>query len=107
MTSAALVEECFPQYRNAAAILKTRRAEAAQYESFAHGLEREIHLDHERAVCPQDERFYQRRERALVVRTNGSNPLLFPKSGRSPFATDRECYRAKVEALVQIQGEAV
>jgi hypothetical protein len=33
----------------------------------------------------------------------GSNPLLFPEVRQKSICADRECYRAKVEALVQIQ----
>src|SRR5213080_1514862 len=33
----------------------------------------------------------------------GSNPLLFPEVRQKSICTDRECYRAKVDALVQIQ----
>src|SRR5213080_2154330 len=33
----------------------------------------------------------------------GSNPLLFPEVRQKTICTDRECYRAKIEALVHIQ----
>jgi len=40
---------------------------------------------------------------ARCPKRTGSNPLLFPEVRQKSICTDRECYRAKVEALVQIQ----
>jgi len=41
---------------------------------------------------------------AWDLKQTGSNPLLFPEiPRRASVCTDRECYRAKIEALVQIQ----
>src|SRR6202030_2480887 len=40
---------------------------------------------------------------ARCPKRTGSNPLLFPEVRQKSTCTDRECYRAKIEALVQIQ----
>ncbi len=39
------LQECFPQYRNAAAILKDKKAEATTVRELRAWIEREIHLD--------------------------------------------------------------
>jgi len=50
------LQECFPQYRNAAAILKDKKAEATTVRELRAWIEREIHLDLTNAPFdPQDE----------------------------------------------------
>jgi len=63
------LQECFPHYRNTAAILKDKKAEATTVRELRAWIEREIHLDLTNAPFdPQDETLLQRRERALVAR---------------------------------------
>jgi len=99
------LQECFPQYRNAAAILKDKKAEATTVRELRAWIEREIHLDLTNAPFdPQDETLLPKAGAcARCPKRTGSNPLLFPEVRQKSICTDRECYRAKVEALVQIQ----
>src|SRR5258708_3341742 len=99
------LQECFPQYRNAAAVLKDKKAEATTVRELRAWIEREIHLDLTNAPFdPQDEALLPKAGGgARCPQRTGSNPLLFPEVRQKSTCTDRECYRAKVEALVQIQ----
>jgi len=99
------LQECFPQYRNAAAILKDKKAEATTVRELRGWIEREIHLDLTNAPFdPQDETLLPKAGAcARCPKRTGSNPLLFPEVRQKSICTDRECYRAKVEAFVQIQ----
>jgi ParB family chromosome partitioning protein len=99
------LQECFPQYRNAAAILKDKKAEATTVRELRAWIEREIHLDLTNAPFDtQDETLLPKAGAcARCPKRTGSNPLLFPEVRQKSICTDRECYRAKVEALVQIQ----
>src|SRR5437588_7941825 len=99
------LQECFPQYRNAAAILKDKKAEATTVRELRAWIEREIHLDLTNAPFdPQDETLLPKAGAcARCPKRTGSNPLLFPEVRQKSICTDRECYRAKLEALVQIQ----
>jgi ParB family transcriptional regulator, chromosome partitioning protein len=99
------LHECFPQYRNAAAILKDKKAEATTVRDLRAWIEREIHLDITNAPFdPQDETLLPKAGAcARCPKRTGSNPLLFPEVRQKSTCTDRECYRAKVEALVQLQ----
>jgi len=101
------LHECFPQYRNAAAILKDKKAEATTVRELRAWIEREIHLDLTNAPFdPQDETLLPKAGAcARCPKRTGSNPLLFPEVRQKSTCTDRECYRAKVEALVQIQAK--
>src|SRR5205807_7739244 len=98
-------QECFPQYRNAAAILKDKKAEATTVRELRAWIEREIHLYLTNApVDPQDGTpLPKARACARCPKRTGSNPLLFPEVRQKSICTDRECYRAKIEAIVQIQ----
>jgi ParB family chromosome partitioning protein len=98
------LQECFPQYRNAAAILKDKKAEATTVRELRAWIEREIHLDLTNAPFdPQDETLLPKAGAcARCPKRTGGNPLLFPEVRQKSICTDRECYRAKVEALVQI-----
>jgi ParB family chromosome partitioning protein len=99
------LQECFPQHRNAAAILKDKKAEAVTVRALRQWIEREIHLDLTNAPFdPQDETLLPSAGAcARCPKRTGSNPLLFPEVRQKSICTDRECYRAKVEALVQIR----
>ena len=100
------LQECFPHHRNASAILKDKKAEAVTVRELRAWIEREIHLDLTNAPFDaQDETLLPSAGAcSRCPKQTGSNPLLFPEIPRkSAICTDRECYRAKVEALVQIR----
>lgn len=101
------LQECFPHHRNASAVLKDKSAEVVTTVRELRGwIAREIHLDLTNAPFdPQDEKLLPSAGAcAKCPKQTGSNPLLFPEMPRkSSICTDRECYRAKVEAFVQIQ----
>lgn len=99
------LQECFPQHRSAAAILKDKKAEAVTVRELRQWIEREIHLDLTNAPFdPQDETLLPSAGAcARCPKRTGSNPLLFPEVRQKSICTDRECYRAKVESLVQIR----
>jgi ParB family chromosome partitioning protein len=99
------LQECFPHHRNAASILKDKKAEATTVRELRAWIEQEIHLDLTNAPFdPQDETLLPSAGAcARCPKRTGSNPLLFPEVRQKSICTDRECYRAKVEALVQIQ----
>jgi ParB family chromosome partitioning protein len=97
--------ECFPQYRTTAAVLKDKKAEAVTVRSLREWIEREIHLDITNAPFDaQDENLLPvAGSCAACPKRTGNNPLLFPEVRQKSICTDRSCYRAKVEALVQIR----
>jgi ParB family chromosome partitioning protein len=100
------LQECFPHHRNASAVLKDKRAEAVTVRELRGWIAREIHLDLTNAPFdPQDEKLLPAAGAcSRCPKQTGSNPLLFAEISRSAsICTDRECYRAKVQALVQIQ----
>jgi len=94
------LHECFPQH-----LLKDKKAEAVTVRELRAWIEREIHLDLTHAPFdPQDETLLLSAGAcARCPKRTGSNPLLFPEVRDKSTCTDRECYRAKVEALVQIR----
>src|SRR6266513_6440372 len=75
------LQECFPQYRNAAAILKDKKAEATTVRELRGWIEREIHLDLTNAPFdPQDGTPLPKAGAcARCPKRTGSNPLLFPE----------------------------
>jgi ParB family chromosome partitioning protein len=100
------LQECFPQHRSASAILKDKKAEAVSVRELRAWIEREVHLDLTNAPFDtQDETLLPSAGAcARCPKQTRSNPLLFPEIPRkSSICTDRECYRAKIEALVQIR----
>src|SRR5215467_9064601 len=101
------LQECFPHHRNAGAVLKDKNAEVVTTVRELRGwIAREIHLDLTNAPFdPQDEKLLPAAGAcSRCPKQTGSNPLLFPEiPRRASICTDRECYRAKVEALVQIR----
>jgi ParB family chromosome partitioning protein len=100
------LQECFPHHRNAGAVLKDKHAEPTVTVRELRGwIAREIHLDLTNAPFdPQDEKLLPAAGAcSRCPKQTGSNPLLFPEiPRRASICTDRECYRAKVQALVQI-----
>jgi ParB family transcriptional regulator, chromosome partitioning protein len=99
------LQECFPQHKTASAILKDKKAEAVTVRQLREWIEREIHLDITNAPFdPQDEALLPAAGScAACPKRTGNNPLLFPEIRLKSICTDRACYRAKVEALVQIR----
>jgi ParB family chromosome partitioning protein len=100
------LQECFPHHRNTSAVLKDKKVEAVGVRELRAWIEREVHLDLMNAPFDtQDETLLPSAGAcAHCPKQTASNPLLFPEIPRkSSICTDRECYRAKVEALVQIQ----
>jgi ParB family chromosome partitioning protein len=97
--------ECFPNHRTAAALLKDKKAEALTVRELRAWIEREIHLDITNAPFdPQDAALVPAAGScAACHKRTGNNPLLFPEIRQKSICTDRACYRAKVEALVQIR----
>ena len=74
-------KECFPLHRNAASILRDRKAEAATVRELREWIEREIHVDLTNAPFdPQDGTLLPKAGRcARYPKRTGSNPLLFPE----------------------------
>ena len=99
------LQGCFPGHRTAAAILKDGKAEAVTVRQLRDWIEREIHLDITNAPFdPQDETLLPAAGScSKCPKRTGNNPLLFPEVRQKSICTDRACYRAKVEALVQIR----
>ena len=97
--------ECFPHHRTAAAIAKDQKAEAVTVRELREWIEREIHLDITNAPFdPQDEALLPSAGSCTACpKRTGNNPLLFPEIRQKSICTDRACYRAKVEAFVQIR----
>ncbi len=97
--------ECFPHHRTAAAIAKDQKAEAVTVRELREWIEREIHLDITNAPFdPQDEALLPSAGScAACPKRTGNNSLLFPEIRHKSICTDRACYRAKVEAHVQIR----
>jgi ParB family chromosome partitioning protein len=99
------LQECFPTRRTAAAIAKDQKAEAVTVRELRGWIEREIHLDLTNAPFdPQDESLLPSAGNcARCPKRTGNNPLLFPEVRQKSICTDRACYRAKLEALVQLR----
>jgi ParB family transcriptional regulator, chromosome partitioning protein len=104
------LRECFPEHRNAAAILKDGKAEAVTVRELRAWIEREVHLDLANAPFdPQDAALLPSAGPcAKCPKRTGNNPLLFPETNlRKSTCTDRDCFRAKVAALVQIRMKSL
>jgi len=97
--------ECFPQHRSTAALLKDKKAEAVTVRSLREWIEREIHLDISNAPFDaQDETLLPSAGSCTACpKRTGNNPLLFPEVRQKSVCTDRACYHAKVQALVQMR----
>ena len=76
------LHECFPQYRNAAAILKDKKAEATTVRELRAWIEREIHLDLTNAPFdPQDETLLPKAGAcARCPKRTGQQPTSFSQS---------------------------
>jgi ParB family chromosome partitioning protein len=90
--------------RLVAAIAKDQKAEAVTARELRARIEREIHLDITNAPFdPQDETLLPAAGScARCPKRTGNNPLLCPEVRQKSICTDRACYRAKMEAFVQI-----
>jgi ParB family chromosome partitioning protein len=75
------LQECFPNHKTAAAILKDGKAEAVTVRQLRAWIEQEIHLDLTNAPFdPQDEvLFPPAGSCAKCPKRTGNNPLLFPE----------------------------
>jgi len=99
------LQECFPNHKTAAAILKDGKAEAVTVRQLRAWVEQEIHLDLTNAPFdPQDDALLPSAGScAKCPKRTGNNPLLFPEVRPKSICTDRACYRMKVEVLVEIR----
>src|SRR6266568_3734716 len=100
------LSECFPGHRTTAAILKDKDPRSISVRELRDWIEREIHLS--LANAPFDVNDPELLPAAGACSTcpkrSGSNPLLFADTiKRADVCTDRECFNAKVGALVEIQ----
>lgn len=99
--------ECFPHHRTTAALLKDKKAEAVTVRQLREWIESEVHLDLTNAPFDkEDDQLLPAAGSYLrCPKRTGTNPLLFPEAigPKKSICTDRACYRAKVEALVQIR----
>jgi len=104
------LRECFPEHRNAAAILKDGKAEAVTVRELRAWIEREVHLDLANAPFdPQDAALLPSAGScAKCPKRTGNNPLLFPETNlKKSTCMDRDCFHAKVAALVQIRVKSL
>jgi len=103
------LQECFPNHKTAAAIMKDGKAEAVTVRQLRAWVEQEIHLDLTNAPFdPQDETLLSPAGScAKCPKRTGNNPLLFPEVRQKTICTDRACYGMKVEAFVQIRTKAL
>lgn len=97
--------ECFPGHRSVKAILKDRKAEAASVRELREWIEREIHLDLKNAPFdPGDAGLVPTAGAcAACPKRTGNSPLLFPEIRNKSLCTDPACYKAKVQALVELR----
>jgi ParB family transcriptional regulator, chromosome partitioning protein len=97
--------ECFPDHRTVAAAVKDKRSEATSVRQLRDWIVREIHLDLAHAPFElHDEKLVPSAGSCVKCpKRTGNNPLLFPEVRRKSICSDPACYRAKVEALVQIR----
>jgi len=99
------LQECFPNHRSTASALKDRKAEPVTVRGLRAWIESEVHLDLSHAAFdPEDATLVPSAGScAKCPKRTGNNPLLFPEVQRKSTCTDPDCYRVKVEALVQIR----
>ena len=103
------IQECLPQHRNAAAILKDQKAEAVTVRQLRAWIEREVLLDLTNAPFDANDETLvpSAGSCAQCPKRTGSNPLLFADVQRKSTCTDRACYQSKVNAFVQIRVKRV
>ncbi|MGB8472575.1 MAG: ParB/RepB/Spo0J family partition protein [Candidatus Acidiferrum sp.] len=100
------LRECFPEHRSVVAALKDGKAEAVTVRELRAWIEMEIHLDLANApFSPQDACLLPSAGSCTKCpKRTGNNPLLFPETGlKKSTCTDRDCYRRKVAAIVQLR----
>jgi ParB family transcriptional regulator, chromosome partitioning protein len=99
--------ECFPGHRSSASIAKDRKAEVITVRQLHEWIEREIHLDLKNAPFDVNDAHLLSTAGACssCPKRTGNNPLLFPEIRNKSLCTDPTCYRAKVQALVQLRVE--
>lgn len=97
--------ECFPGHRSVKAILKDRKAEAVSVRELREWIEREIHLDLKNAPFDAGDANLLPTAGPCTgcSKRTGNNPLLFPEIRNKSLCTDPACYKAKVQALVQLR----
>jgi ParB family transcriptional regulator, chromosome partitioning protein len=97
--------ECFPGHRSTNSILKDRKAEAVTVRQLRDWIDREIHLDLKNAPFDGNDASLLPTAGACssCPKRTGNNPLLFPEIRNKSLCTDPACYRAKIQALVQIR----
>jgi ParB family chromosome partitioning protein len=98
--------ECFPGHRSIKSILKDRKAEAVSVRELREWIEREIHLDLKNAPFDAGDANLLPTAGPCTAcpKRMGNNPLLFPEiRNKSSLCTDPACYKAKVQALVQLR----
>ncbi len=97
--------ECFPGHRSVASILKDRKAEAVSVRELREWIEREIHLDLKNAAFDAGDANLLPAAGPCTAcpKRTGSNPLLFPEIRNKSLCTDPACYKAKVQAFVQLR----
>ena len=97
--------ECFPEHKTAAAVLKDKKAEAVTVRSLREWIEREILLDITNAPFDAEDATLLSAAGSCSAcpKRTGNNPLLFPEIRHKSICTDRACYSAKVDALVQLR----
>ncbi|MCL5287369.1 MAG: ParB/RepB/Spo0J family partition protein [Acidobacteria bacterium] len=97
--------ECFPGHRSIKAILKDRKAEAASVRELREWIEREIHLDLKNAPFDAGEAKLLPTAGPCTTcpKRTGNNPLLFPEIRNKSLCIDPSCYKAKVQAVVELR----
>src|SRR5205814_1275517 len=100
------LSECFPGHRTTKAILKDKDPRPIGVRELRDWIQREIHLS--LANAPFDANDPNLLPAAGPCSTcpkrSGSNPLLFADTiKRADVCTDRECFKAKVGALVELR----
>ena len=97
--------ECFPGHRSVASILKDRKAEAVSVRELREWIEREIHLDLKNAPFDAADANLLPTAGTCTAcpKRTGNNPLLFPEIRNKSLCTDPACYKAKVQAFVQLR----
>lgn len=96
---------CFPDHRSVKSILKDRKAEAASVRELREWIEREIHLDLKNAPFDAGDSSLLSAAGPCTAcpKRTGNNPLLFPEIRNKSLCTDPACYKAKVQAFVQLR----
>src|SRR5437870_5956198 len=100
------LQECFPGHRTAKAILKDKDPRPIGVRELRDWIQREIHLSLANAPFDVSDQNLVPAAGACATcpKRSGSNPLLFADTiKRADVCTDRECFNAKVVALVELR----